>query len=48
MDQAAIDIMPDVKKYLEYIGKKIYIEKVMVQKPGGQVVEIGSVNLKVQ
>ena len=28
-------------------GSKVYIEKVRVQKPGGQVVDIGSVNLKV-
>ena len=28
-------------------GSKIYIEKVKVQKPGGIVVDIGSVNLKV-
>jgi gliding motility-associated protein GldM len=28
-------------------GSKVYIEKVKVQKPGGQVVDIGSVNLKV-
>ena len=28
-------------------GNKVYIEKVRVQKPGGQVVDIGSVNLKV-
>jgi len=30
MDQAAIDIMTDVKKYLEYIGNKITIEKVIL------------------
>ena len=28
-------------------GNKVYIEKVKVKKPGGQVVDIGSVNLKV-
>lgn len=30
MDQATIDIIPDVKKYLEYIGKRINIEKVIL------------------
>src|SRR3989304_312126 len=28
-------------------GNKVYIEKVKVKKPGGQIVDIGSVNLKV-